>query len=98
MNQAWLMALLIEATKADWKRRNEIHVLLSNLVADTEDDRGDGIGLVLDSLWVSTVKHNPALLPTLFPAFAIMCGDKDGTIVADINWAVYDEHFASQVK
>ncbi len=98
MNQKELKSLLDEAAQNDcsWQRRNEIHCMLGKaspgMGADGVyeiDTPGAGIQAVLDELWVETVQNRPQLLPALFPAFAVMCGDReDGTINAGVDWSL----------
>lgn len=101
MNQQHLMELLVEAaTCTDWRRVNAIQVELEHAThgGDADvieiDDRQAGIRVVLGTLFVQTYQSNPAILPQLFPAFAVMCGiDGDKYIVAHIDWSVYrDNH------
>ena len=96
MEQKLLKRLLEEAAHPNclWPQRNHIQRLLVRAAAggDREvlstDDREAGIRTVLESLYVDTVRNRPDLLPTLFPAFAVMCGDRTGTIVADVDWSL----------
>ena len=100
MDQRAIMALLIEATTANDRRINEIQGLFVKAAhgGDKEilstKDRAAGIRIVLEKLYVDTYTENPALLPTLFPVFAIICGDKDRTVVADVDWYVYYKYLA----
>lgn len=102
MNQKDLMTLLVEATTAEPKRANEIHARFENAVIGNDmimhgrDDREAGIRLVLDELYSQTMNENPALLPALFPVFAIICGlDKLGYPTAEVDWDVYYKYLAS---
>lgn len=96
MDQQRIMDLLVEASTAEGRRVSQIQVELDQAiyhpVADAfEKGRGQGIHVVLGALYVETYTKDPALLPTLFPAFAIMCGPKDGTIVnGKIDWSIYE--------
>lgn len=100
MKQSELKALLKEAANPEcsWQRRNEIQCKLGDATAAMNEDgvykiegREAGLHLLLDSLYVSTVQNRPELLPTLFPAFAIICGDREeGILVADVDWSIVD--------
>jgi len=97
MNQRELKALLEEAAAPNCspQRRNQIQCLLGEATAAMGEDgvykikgRAAGLHLLLDALYVETVQHRPELLPALFPAFAIICGDrKDGHIIAKVDWS-----------
>lgn len=98
MNQKELKRLLEEASKpgCSGKRINEIHCLLDEACAALQSngvfssgDTAAGIMLVLDKLFVDTVDKRRALLPSLFPVFALICDDRDrGVYLADINWSL----------
>lgn len=84
--------LLVEASKKETSniRLNEIQCILNKEVIKSNnfEDRNAGILLIMDELYVSTIKNNPKLLPTLLPVFALICGDrKSNSIVADIDWS-----------
>ena len=89
--------LLVEAsakTTSD-QRINEIQCELGRAVCkNTGDGRGEGIEVILDSLYVDTFNNNPKLLPTLLPVFAIMCGDRDGhSIIGEPDWKLINALF-----
>ncbi|MEY2664633.1 MAG: hypothetical protein RIT04_441 [Candidatus Parcubacteria bacterium] len=91
MNQKRIKDLLIEASQPNCthQRRNQIHVELSKATVGSRetDTPAAGVCVVLDILYVDTIKHHPERLPSLFPAFAVMCGDRpDSDLVADIDW------------
>ncbi|MCR4328790.1 MAG: hypothetical protein NUV53_04785 [Patescibacteria group bacterium] len=96
MNQKELKLLLQEAASPDcpWQRRNEIQCKLGEaspaMRADGVyeiDGREAGMHLVLNQLYVDTIQNRPDLLPSLFPAFAVICGDREeGIICADVDW------------
>ena len=98
MDQQRLMELLTEASKpeCDSRRRNSIQVELGQASAAAGKDgvievegKVAGIHLVLETLYVQTILNRPELLPTLFPAFAVICGDRDeNLVVADTNWSL----------
>lgn len=100
MKQQELKALLKEAAnpKCSWKRRNEIQCFLNESMVATGDhsvhktkSREDGINLILDTLYMSTLENRPQLLPTFFPVFAIICGDrKNGRLIAEVDWSIVD--------
>jgi hypothetical protein len=104
MKQQDLKALLEEAANPDcsWERVNEIHCILGaaspandsmpNSEGFTEHDRGraEGMELVLDSMYVETIKNRREFLPSLLPVFMLICGDRtEGSIInRDIDWSV----------
>jgi len=98
MNQKELKALLQEAAdpNCSWQRRNEIQCKLGQASPAMGADgvyeiegREAGMHLVLDKLYVDTIQHRPELLPSLFPVFAVICGDrKEGIICADVDWSL----------
>lgn len=94
MDQETLKNLLEEAAAPDCglQRRSQIQVLLGDAVFRCgADKRGDGIRVILDSLYCDIIQHRPELLPTMFPAFAIMCGEnRDGMIIASVDWSLVD--------
>lgn len=98
MEQRKLKELLEEAAKPEctWQRRNEIQCLLGAATPAMRDDgvyeiegRGAGMHTVLEHLYVDTIKNKPEILPSLFPFFAVICGDRDKEmIVAEIDWSL----------
>ncbi len=98
MKQIEIKALLIEAADpgCSWERRNAIQCELGHASPAMREDgvfeiegRAAGMQLVLDGLYVETIRHHPGLLPTLLPAFAIICGDREeGMICANIDWTI----------
>ena len=98
MDQKQILSLLQEAASDDCtsRRANEIQCELEHATAAmTEkgyyaiDIPASGIQIVLAHLYLNTYQENRALLPTLFPAFAIMCGNRDkNSLLADIDWSV----------
>ncbi len=97
MDQRQIKRLLEEAAKPDCQsqRLNEIQCALGAATAAMGKDgvykiegREAGIHLVLNDLFVSTLEYEPELLPSLFPVFALLCGDRDSSLLADINWTL----------
>lgn len=98
MNQKEMKTLLQEAASPDcsWRRRNEIQCKLGKASPAMQADgvykikgREAGMHLVLDKLYVDTIQNRPELLPLLFPAFAVICGDRqEGIICADVDWSL----------
>ncbi|MFA6322034.1 MAG: hypothetical protein WCX71_00985 [Candidatus Buchananbacteria bacterium] len=98
MKQEEIKALLEEAAKPTCSsvRRNDIHCRLSEASAAMGengvyevDNPEAGLIVLLDRLFISTLKNRPELLPTLFPAFAVICGDRDeDLIIAQIDWSL----------
>lgn len=93
MKQARIKALLIEASQPACPegRRVAIQGLLGReLPKDPDDDaRMEGLSLVFSQLYDSARRHRPDLLLSLFPVFAILCGDRDeGSVVCDVEWSL----------
>ncbi len=98
MDQKELKALLTEASQSgcSGRRLNEIHCKLQDACCAVKKDgtyketgRRAGMSLVLDKLYVDTIQNRQEILPVLFPAFAVICGDrKDNSLYADIDWAL----------
>lgn len=98
MNQRELKTLLDEAAQqyCSRQRRNEIQVELAEASPALRADgvyenkgREAGMLLVLEQLYTETATHRPDLLSSLFPAFAVICGDRqDGAICADVDWSL----------
>ena len=94
MTQIRLKRLLEEAASqtCSAERHNAIICqLLDEAPGDLSRIEGEeaGIRLVLNCLWESTVQNRPDLLPSLFPAFAIMCGErKESVMIAHIDWSL----------
>jgi len=98
VNQRELKGLLEEAARRDcsWKRRNEIQCLLGAASAAMGadgvyeiDNPEAGMHLVLGKLYTDTIQNRRELLPSLFPVFAVICGDREeGFICADVDWSL----------
>lgn len=98
MNQEKLMKLLKEASKSSCSKKRRMKIqceLLEASPSKGEDGsrkilgRTAGMDILLEKLYEDTLEHNPALLPTFFPVFAIICGDKEkGDFCANINWSL----------
>ncbi len=96
MRQKEIKALLEEASQPDcpWQRRNQIQCRLVEALAMYRPVRGragieraEQLKLLLEKLYVDTLKNYPRYLPKLFPVFAMICGDRDDDmIVADVAW------------
>jgi len=58
--------------------------------ANKDFSQEEGMRLIASKLIHNMHKYRPDLLPTLFPVFAMMCGDRgdDDLVVADINWSL----------
>lgn len=50
--------------------------------------RDKGFQLVLDRLFTGIGQTNPVLLMDLLPVFAVICGDRDGMVIAQIDWSL----------
>lgn len=98
MEQRHVMSLLKEAASpgCHYHRRNQIQCKLSEAASEKDrtgagfdEGKKEGIKLVLDKLYADTLEHNPELLPSLFPVFAIICGDrKKGMLCANVDWTL----------
>ena len=98
MDQREIKSLLQEASDRDcsWPRRIEIQGKLSGASAAMgvngifkTDEPESGMLIVLENLYTNTILNYPELLPSLFPVFAIICGDREeGSICANVNWSL----------
>lgn len=98
MNQKILMALLQEASDPNchFHRKNQIQCELKNGMdkkgsSETTFDEGkrEGLELVMGKLYNDVLDNRPDLLPSLFPVFAILCGDREPhTICSDADWSL----------
>lgn len=99
MTQREIMALLVEASDKHCpsKRLNDIHIALRRAlpegVSNDEDRFEEGrraeLEHVLDKVYLETIAVRPALLPSLFPIFALLCGDRGkDSIMAEIDWSL----------
>ena len=99
MRQKEVKALLEEAAKpgCSWQRRTEIQCQLCEATAAMGKNgvykikgRKAAFHMLLNDLYMDTLNNRPDLLPTLFPFFAVICGDrKEGYIVADhVDWGI----------
>lgn len=100
MQQQTILNLLEEAAELatdmprNWRRVNEIQCLLNH--AAFQDDEGQdpllsraaALQTVIDHLYVEAIRNAPQRLPTLFPAFALLCGDMEHSIIAHIDWSI----------
>lgn len=100
MEQRKIMALLKEAAKPKCpaKRLTNIAIELKGVV-ETEDSDGDieidgrsaGFAVLVESLFHQTLQNKPDQLPALFPAFAMLCGDKgEDKLLADVDWTLVE--------
>ena len=94
MNQRDLMTLLKEAMKSECssQRRCEIQCSLCNAIGEyVNDPKRSVIRTLLELLYTDTLQNRPELLPTLFPFFAIVCGDhEEKYIFADVDWSIME--------
>ena len=98
MRQIEIMELLGEAAgrRCTSARRTQIACKMAESLRSPEEgmdseDEGklEAFNLVFTTLWERTAQNRPALLPTLFPAFALLCGDKDDDVMlATIDWSL----------
>jgi len=89
MIQSEIKRLLEEAANLECslKKRTEIQRLLEDEIVKGEEQT-NGIKSVFNNLYVETIENRPELLPTLFPAFAVMCSERDDgmVITTRIDW------------
>ncbi len=94
MDQEEIMQLLREAVHPGTTqgRRAQIQYLLQR--AASQLPRAFGVHIVLDALYTVTIENHPEFLPTFFPAFAIMCGDRskntieDSIVTTNVDWSL----------
>lgn len=97
MKQKEIMALLVEASDPRCSERslNQIHLALQRAMKwqtpgvriEYEWGKVEGLQLAMNALYMETISHHRDQLPSLFPVFAMFCGDrKANAYVADINW------------
>lgn len=84
MNQQRIKELLIEASSPDCppERLNAIASALTDAIPldaglEIEDAHRDTMETYIGALFFNTVKGRRELLPSLLPAFALICGDSD---------------------
>ena len=98
MNQRKIMDLLQEAARPNCTSQRRISIIaeLDRFSAAMGPHgvykiHGEEAVLrtLMGSLYVGAAKSRPELLPTLFPVFAAICGDReDGNIVAEVDWSL----------
>jgi hypothetical protein len=86
MEQSVIKEILDEAVTADSNRILEIQILLTKSVGGTKED--DIVKIVLNTLFIQTHLKDPTILPSLFPFFSLVCGNKKVT-EAVIDWSQY---------
>ncbi|MBI4021586.1 MAG: hypothetical protein HY369_05065 [Candidatus Aenigmarchaeota archaeon] len=86
MNQTHLLELLTTAAASGSDAElGSIHATLRSACGHQHPV----VGNFMSRLFDSATKHRPDLLPTLFPAFALLCGDRDPAFdFADIDWTL----------
>ena len=97
MKQEMIMGLLKEAAdpNCSTERQNGICCELEdNVYGDEEwndDLRGGGMKLIVNVVFMFTVKNRPEILPSLFPVFAILCGDREDLIhCSEVDWSLLE--------
>lgn len=98
MDQRKILELLTEASResCNHRRLNQIQVLLTDETASRRDgcpaphnSPEAGFELTLGQLFNDTSNNAPGLLPTLFPFFAMICGDrKKGHLCTYVDWSL----------
>lgn len=97
MKQQKVKELLEEAAKSDctWQRRTDIQCLLRAATAAGKSGKYkssrsvSGLLVALDTLYVQTIENKPEILPSLFPFFAIVCGDREEEMIyANVDWSL----------
>ena len=102
MRQEEIRALLEEAANpnCDGRRRTSIQCLLDSAMPGNNPDGSykitgwtAGQRALLNGLYVQTLTHRPELLPTLFPVFAAICGDREDPYdrTAKVDWSLMPE-------
>jgi hypothetical protein len=101
MDQKQIMELLQEAAQPDCtcQRINQIQLELSRATVAMGTDgvrkiegKEAGISVVLNTLFADTFKNRRDLLPTLFPAFAIICGDRyHPGFTTNVDWSIVEK-------
>lgn len=97
MDQKRIKELLTEASRPECsvQRQNQIQCEMGQATSALKPDgvysiHGPeaGIHLILDALYSGTAEHKRELLPSLFPVFALLCGDREkGVLISDIDWS-----------
>ena len=101
MKQIELKKLLIEATEpgCSEERRDEILQMLKECTNYMGADwcmisghRAAPLQLFIKELFTGTLKNRPELLPSLFPAFAVLCGDREKKTehTIPVEWELVD--------
>ena len=89
MKQQEVIALLQEAGHLDCtsQRRNEIRGLLTSAMKNVPNSVGDYVAMG-DYLFQQTADNRPDILPSLFPVFALICGDREyeSHMMCEIDW------------
>ena len=98
MDQREIKSLLQEACNQDcsWTRRTEIQCEFGKASAAMGVNgiykaEGPGSGLIafLDELYIDTLVNRPEFLLSLFPVFAMICGDREGgSICTGVDWSL----------
>ena len=97
MNQLVLKLLLEKASDSECSSelRNAIHCTLERSVDPKgvlEAEERRVLKTLLGKFFVETCRARPDLLPSLFPVFAMICGERArNKIFADINWSSIDD-------
>lgn len=102
MKQERILELLIEASQLGQKKNDDGAISLddgvriaqiqnelnSNVCLDRTDKPYAPFRVVVNSIYVDTVRNRPEYLPALFPVFAKLCGDEGDQVVAKIDWSL----------
>lgn len=93
MKQVQIFSLLVEASSVSCTRERlaQIHSQLSNAAICSGDvsDELAPLQAVAEQLFSDTVDKRREHLPSLFPVFALLCGEKDGDcIFSSIDWTL----------
>lgn len=88
MKQSHIKALLNEAARTtDLRRAYAICETLKEAVYP--DPEKAILQNFVESLYVRTIERHKEYLPKLFPAFALLCGDRAG-LIGSVDWSLVD--------
>src|ERR1043166_3158969 len=62
------------------RRVNEIQVLFDRELSRDIGKHRDTASTILGTVYVQTLQNRPELLPSLFPLFAALCGDRSSGV------------------
>lgn len=103
MTQQRILELLIEAAQSscDPIRINAIQVEFKQAAVQKREypEQAWGIQVVLDNLYVDTIRQDRSRLPELLPAFALICGIRSrGTCISPIDWSAIPKPSTNPIR